>query len=97
MSQPPYSNYFPYTYPQRQQQLSPQHQQFNHQQQIYQQQFNQQHTPQLGAIPPPQMVQTPPSLQVQPYINEFNQHPSRNTMKEPTWFAKMCGFLHSDP
>ena len=40
MSQPPYSNYFPYTYPQRQQQLSPQHQQWNQQQAIYQQQFN---------------------------------------------------------
>jgi len=96
MSQPPYSNYFPYTYhQQQQQQLSPQHQQFNHQQQIYQQQFNQQHTPQLGAIPQPQMVQPPPSLQVQPYTNFYNQHPSRNTMKEPTWFGKMCEALSS--
>ena len=95
MSQPPYSNYFPYTYSQRQQQLSPQHQQWNQQQAIYQQQFNQQHTPQLGAIPQPQMVQPPPSLQVQTYTNDFNQHPSRNTMKEPTWFAKMCEALSS--
>ena len=41
MSQPPYSNYFPHTYNhQQQQQLTPQHQQWNQQQAIYQQQFN---------------------------------------------------------